>query len=276
MHVSRGRRWLAGTAVVLAACLYGGASGTSAPPLAPGFYALAPCRLVDTRGAVVIGQERTFISGRVATTVEIERLPEAVVGTPFVLNGAVRGTAAAHHQVILQASPYPYLEPFTNIGPAAVADASGRFSFRVANIATSTAFRVITVDPRPIYSPTVTVRAAVRVLLHVHPSGRAGLVRLYGTVTPAVVGAKVLFQLHKSVRSPVTGETVGKFVTQFKSVVKRASSTFSRFSIIVSVRNGGRYRALVQLPPGLSPVQSGASSTVVLRANPLATGRKKG
>ena len=49
MYLSRGRRWQAGTAFALAVCLYTGADGTSSPPLVPGFYPLAPCRLVDTR-----------------------------------------------------------------------------------------------------------------------------------------------------------------------------------------------------------------------------------
>jgi hypothetical protein len=224
---------------------------------------------IDTHGAVVAGRDHVFIAKAIPLKVELDKPPTAVVGTPFVLSGTLRGLGAAAHRVILEATSYPYEQAFTVIGPPALSNASGRFSFRVANIGSSTEFRVSTVDPRPLYSPTVTVRAAVRVVLHASRA-HAGLVRLYGTVTPAVTGAKVFLQLHKTVRGRPGTEPTAKFVSQFTTVVKKAGRGFSRFSVVVAVREAGRYRAYVRLRPGPSLVESGVSSTVVLRASPLA------
>ncbi len=227
------------------------------------------------QGAVVLGGDHIFLVKAIPVKVEIEKPGSVTVGTPFVLSGTLRGIGAARHAVVLQATAYPYLDAFANIGPPAVTDAAGRFSFRVANIAASTEFRVTTLDPRPIYSPIVPVRATVRVVLHARSSAHAGLVRLYGTVTPAVTGAKVYFQLHRTVSSPAGSEPMEKFVSQFTTVVKKAGRTFSRFSLVVAIRHGGRYRAYVKLRPGASPVASGASPTIVLRASPLAKRKRK-
>jgi hypothetical protein len=214
----------------------------------------------------VVGRDRFFTPKAAPLKFELTKLPQMTVGTPFVLTGSLRGFGAANHQVVLQASPYPYLESFNNIGLPAVTNAAGRFAFRVANLVTSTEFRVITLDSRPLYSPLVTVHAAVRVTLRVRSSGHPGLVRLYGTVTPAAVGAQVYFQVQKAVR-PGKSEETTRFVNQFSSTVKKATHAYSRFSMIVTVRHGGRYRAFVKLRTG-GLVSGFSTQTVVLHAAP--------
>jgi hypothetical protein len=95
-------------------------------------------------------------------------------------------------------------------------------------------------------------------------SGGDGLMRLYGTVTPAVTAANVYFQLLRRVR-PGTKEESRRYVSEFVTPVEPGSENFSRFSIVVKLRNSGRYRAFVKVPPG--PVVSGASArTIVLHA----------
>lgn len=123
-----------------------------------------------------------------------------VYGATFVLSGVLGGAGSANRTVTLQSSPYPFLAPFATAGTAVLTDAAGRFTFRVPRLLTSTQFRISTLDPRPVYSPIVTQRASVRVTLRVKTTSHKGLVRLYGTVTPAKVGAPVLFQLRKAVR----------------------------------------------------------------------------
>ena len=73
-----------------------------------------------------------------------------------------------------------------------------------------------------------------------------------------------------------TSEATTRFATQFSTVAKKASSTRSRFSVIANITHTGRYRAFVRVAKGL-PVESGASSTVVLHAGPTppAKHRKK-
>ena len=55
-----------------------------------------------------------------------------------------------------------------------------------------------------------------------------------------------------------------RFGTAFSGVVKRATSSSSRFSVVVSLKSTGRYRAFVTLAKG--PYASGYSSTIVLHA----------
>lgn len=234
---------------------------------------------VTSTGVVVSGRDRTFTTAAIALKFEIEKISQVVVGTPFVLSGTLDGSGSANHQVALQASPYPYLEAFTNIGAPGVTSATGRFSFHVASISSSTQLRVVTLDARPVYSPVVTVHAAVHVTLHVSSSGRQGLVRLYGTVTPAEVGAKVSFQLRKAVRpkqSEATteqSEATTRFVNQFVTVAKKDGRTSSRFSLVVHVRETGRYRAFVKVHTGA--LASGFSQTVVLHAAPTTVKKAK-
>jgi hypothetical protein len=218
-------------------------------------------------GRSVPGKERTFTLTGGKPKLELTKLPQVVVGTPFVLSGTLTGLNNANRTVMLQASPFPYLEAFTTIGPPAVTNALGRFAFRVANLTASTQFRAVTADVNPLYSLVITVGAAVKVTLHARSSG-VGLVRLYGTVSPAAVGAHVSFQLEKPVRpgrKASEEEGARKFVSQFSTIVKRATRTISRFSAIVKVRHTGRYRAYVKLRPG--KLVSGYSvQTVVLHA----------
>lgn len=247
-------------------------NGTAKVKVGPPISGLQPgtayhYRLVALYGAgqVIYGHDRTFTAKGAALKFEITKIPQVVVGVPFILSGALRGQGSPGHQIVLQASPFPYTQAFTTIGLPGRTDATGRFSFRVANLSTSTAFRVITLDARALYSPVITVHAALHVTLSVRSSGHAGLVRLYGTVTPAAVGAPLLIQLRKPIKpgKPTKSEATTRFASQFSTVVKKGGRTFSRFSIVVKVLHTGRYRAFVKLRSG-GPLVSGASQTVVL------------
>jgi hypothetical protein len=227
-------------------------------------------RLVATNSAGKReGRDRTFTTGGSKLKFLIPKQSPDVFGTPMIFTGTLSGSAGPYHRIALQASPYPYLEGFTNIGVPGVTDPFGRFAFRVANLSTNTEFRVVTLDTLPLYSPIVPVQVAVRVTFNVRSSG-SGLVRLFGTVTPAVPGARVLFELLKAVR-PGKNEESTRYVSQFSTSVRHGGRTFSRFSLVVKVRRGGRYRAFVKVRPG--PLASGVSTkTIVLHAAP---GRKK-
>jgi hypothetical protein len=211
----------------------------------------------------VLGKEHTFTAKGNALRLELTKPAQVHAGTPFLISGTLRGTGGTARQVALQASGYPYLEPFATIGTPATTNAAGAFSFRVTNLAGSTQFRVITIEPRPLYSPVLTVPVAVNVTLHMR-SGGAGLVRLYGTVTPAVTGAHVAIQWLKNVRPSKSAEEGEKYVSQFKTVTKRGTKTYSRFSVIVKIRHGGRYRATVEIKPGLHV--TGSSPAISLKA----------
>ncbi len=221
------------------------------------------------------GRDRTFAPKTLGKSVFTlaKSTPPTVYGGTYVLSGTLSGAGAANRALILQASPFPFLEAFSAVGLASHSDAAGHFSFRVPNMLKTTQFRVSTLDPRPLYSRVVTQVVGVRVTLNVRSSSRPGLVRLYGTVTPAKPGATVDFQLFKQVRPGNTSkseEHTTRFATQFTTLVKRGTPTVSRFSAIVKLRRGGAYRAYVNLN-NRSAVGSGASRSVLLHAAPTST-----
>jgi hypothetical protein len=232
---------------------------------------LASLAVASPSGSVLSGADGAFASTGAAPRFELAKIPPVPVGTSFVLTGVLLGPGGGNDTVALQASPYPYVEAFTSIGLPGMTNASGRFAFRVANLLTSTQFRVVTLDARSLHSPVLTVHAAVRVTLHLRSSARRGLDRLYGTVTPPIVGAKVSLQVEEPVGPTGQSEESTVFVGEFSTTTKQGDRTYSHFSAAVKVRRAGRYRAFVKLG-SMGPLVSGFSPTVYLRA---AAGRRK-
>jgi hypothetical protein len=240
--------------------------GQAVTGILPGYH----YRLVGSNGyGPTLGKDRTFglkSTEAVPPKFTLAKSPEPTpFGGAYVLGGSITGVGIANRKLALQSSPFPYLTPFATIGLPVLTNALGRFSFRVPSLSTSTQFRISTLDPRPAYSPIVTHRVAVRVTLKARTTRHKGLVRLYGTVTPARVGAPVRFQLLRPVR-PGKSEQETRFVTQFSTAVKRGTKTVSRFSAIERIKSGGKYRAYVVVKAGA--LVSGASSAVLLHAAP--------
>lgn len=241
--------------------------GQTVTGLLPGYH----YRLIATSAAgSSTGKERIYTAKALKISFTLAK-PTAptVYGSPLAITGSLAGPTNAHREIVLQESPYPFLAPFATLGTPIFTNAAGGFVLPVASLTSSTQFRVSTVDPRPIYSPVVTEQVAVKVTLKVRTSARKGLVRLYGTISPAEPGARVYFQLRKAVRPGGKSENTTRFATQFTTAVKRATKTSSRFSTIVEVAHGGRYRAYVQVK-NKGPLVAGASTTVVLAAAPTA------
>jgi hypothetical protein len=248
--------------------------GQTVALIRPGYhYRLVASNSFGTR----FGRDHVFTPKSTRLRFELTKLTAPVpYGAPLVLSGALAGLGGGNRRVQLQESPYPYLTAFASLPTIETTSVTGRFAFRVSSIFSSTQFRVTTLDPLPQLSPLVTVRVAPRVTLKVRSSARRGIVRLFGTVKPAEVGARVLFQLEKPAR-PGTGsekaeERTVRYATTASSVVKRATRSFSRFSAVVNITETGHYRAYVQLHRG--PIVSGFSSTVLIHGAPRKPARK--
>jgi len=242
--------------------------GQAAPGILPGYH----YRLVASNsfGPSKPGRDRTFTTSTTRRSKFNLTKPQVatVYGGSVTLSGTLTGAGNAARKIVLQESPYPFLTEFTTVGLPSVTGPTGAFSFRVPRLALTTQYRISTLDPRPVYSSIVTVDAAYRVTLKVKTSSRKGIVRLYGTVTPAAVGAKLSFQLRKKVRpgkTEKTEERTTRFATQFSTKVKRGTSAVSRFSAIVKVLRGGTYQARVD-PSKKGPLVAGTSSTVLLHS----------
>jgi hypothetical protein len=246
--------------------------GQAATGLLPGYH----YRLVASNSVgLKPGSDRTYALTKTkkAKFTIAKPTTATVYGGALTLTGQLSGVGNAARKIVLQESPFPYLAPFATVGLPIVTSSTGAFSFHVARLLTSTQYRVSTLDPRPLYSPLVTVNAALRVTLKVRTSSHKGLVRLYGTVTPASVGARVTFQLRKAVRpgnSEKTSERTSRFATQFSTTTKRATKTLSRFSAIVTVQKGGTYRAEVT-PAKKGAFAAGDSATVLLHSAPASS-----
>jgi hypothetical protein len=222
-------------------------------------------------------------------------LPKTYKPTPlggtFILSGSLTGAGNGSREVVLQESPYPYSLIYADVGVPILTTAAGHFTFSVPHMTESTKFRVSTVGALPVRSLLIPVQVSVRVTLKARSSGHSGLVRMYGTVTPAEVGARIFFEYEKPPKTEGTkgekptrlerpkqhraerSEEKGpRYVTKFLSVVKPATKSISRFSAVVSVKESGHYRAFVEVRPG--PLASGASSTVLLHA-PASVKKKK-
>ncbi len=238
-----------------------------APGILPGYhYRVVATNTSGTR----VGKDRIYTTKATKEKFVFPKTSEAVVyGHPFILSGTLEGLYNANRALQLRASAYPYKTGYTVVGEPVLTDVKGRFSFLVPNMTASTKFRVYTIARRPVVSRIFTKRVAVSVTLKVRARGPKGLVRVYGTVTPAEVGARIYVQLREPSKrkgGKREGKDGAKFATEFSAVVKRGTLTISRYSAVLTVLEQGRYRAYVVVKKG--PLVSGASTTVVLSEKP--------
>lgn len=196
-------------------------------------------------GGTTIGRDRSFKTLKMPFSLQISASSSPVpFGDTFTLAGTLFGTGHTGRVVALQANPFPYLQGFKTLGNPEVTNSLGAFSFPVVGMSVNTQLRVVTTAAPFISSPVVVQDVAVRVSFHVHRvhrkrSGR--YYRMYGTVAPAEVGARVGFQL---LRPGHPSRNVGG------TFVKSATPTVSSFSTVVRVRHRGVYQALVQVSDG--------------------------
>ncbi|HTZ85081.1 MAG TPA: hypothetical protein VMB05_00300, partial [Solirubrobacteraceae bacterium] len=240
------------------------------------------------------GRDRTITTNAKPAFFLPQTFKETPLGGTFILTGRLTAVSSTGRLIVLQGDPYPY-RGWANVGAPITTDATGRFAFHVAKLMMSTKFRVATVNAKPIYSPVVPELVTVRTLLKVRTSKSApGLVRLYGTVTPAEAGAKLFVQLEKPPKGETekapsreklikpekkkkkssnssgghkeSSEKLPTFLTEFTGIVKRGTRSLSHFSLVEKIRTTGHYRVFIVVRPG--PVASGASQTVYLHAPP--------
>lgn len=187
------------------------------------------------------GRDRTFKTAKIPLSLQITSAPNPVTyGEPFLVEGNLSGTGGGNREVRLEANPFPYLGGFRVLGNPEVTTGAGGFSFPVLGLLENAQLRVVTVGGTLVTSPVLVQSVAVRVVFHAHRTRRRGRVRLYGTVTPAEVGALVGFQLLRP----------GRSVNQGGTSVKAGTTTVSRFSRVVHIRHPGVYRALVKIADG--------------------------
>jgi hypothetical protein len=190
-------------------------------------------------GGTVTGGDRTFTTAKIPLSLALVSTPNPVVfGSPFYVEGTLSGTGGANHAVVLQVNPFPYTGGFKTVTNAELTNSVGGFSFPYLGLTENAQLRVVTLGLPVVISPVVTESVEVKATFHVRRAKRRGYVRLYGTVTPAEVGALVGFQLLK------TGHAS---INRGGTVVKAATATSSTFSGFMRLRTPGLYRALIKV-----------------------------
>jgi len=194
---------------------------------------------VNSSGAT-IGDDEKLLTSKVPLSLAILASPNPVTfGGTVTVQGTLSGTGNANRVVVLQANPFPYTSGFQSVGNPGVTLANGEFKFVVLNQEQTTQFRVFTTTNTPVISPVTTENVAVRVSSHVARTKRRGFARIYGTVTPAVIGAQV----------GVLRIAQGRGILAGGTVVKPGNSISGKFSRVVRVSKGA-YRVLVKVAPG--------------------------
>jgi hypothetical protein len=198
-------------------------------------------RLVAVNGSgVATGDDRTLKTEKIPLSLQILSSPNPVpFGGAVTVQGTLSGTGNANRAVVLQANTFPFTAGFQSIGNPELTTATGSFSFAVPSLEQITQFRVFTTTNTPVLSPVATENVAVRVSSHVARTKRPGFARIYGTVTPAVVGAQV----------GVLRIARGHGILAGGTIVKGRNSISGQFSRVVRVSKGA-YRVLVKVAPG--------------------------
>jgi hypothetical protein len=245
--------------------------GQTVTGLLPGYHYRIVGFYIDRAGVRIgpkFGSDKSFTGGKagklkfnVAKGKE-ERIG-AVYGTALSLSGSLTGFGNAGKPLSLQMTPFPFTESFTTLGGTVLSTRTGSFTFRVARITENSEFRFVALNPRPLYSPIIQVHVTPRITVHVRSAGHTGLYRIYGTVAPARTGAGVVVQqlTPQKAGSKREGPRPRSVAS---SVLKRANSSMSRYSVIVRLSGNWRYRVFVRLPKGA--LDSGHSSNVLIRA----------
>jgi hypothetical protein len=221
-------------------------SGSSGVPVRLAIGGLQPItvyhyRLVAVNASgVSSGGDNTFKTTVVPLSLAILSSPNPVTfGGLVTVQGALSGTNNAGRTVVLQASTFPFTAGFQSVGNPAQTLAHGEFKFFVPNLEQATQFRVITTPGAPVVSPVTTENVAVRVTSHVARTKRRGFARIYGTVTPGVIGAQV----------GILRIAQGHGILAGGTIVKPLNSISGQFSRVVRVKRGA-YRVLIKVAPG--------------------------
>ncbi|HEY0515492.1 MAG TPA: hypothetical protein VGD00_00105 [Solirubrobacteraceae bacterium] len=255
--------------------------GQTVTALIPGYHyqivATAPNPEIPAKPFEVRGKDKTFSGGKASKLkFQITKGKEAELlvryGGTALLTGSLRGSGFAGKGLTLQGTPFPFTGAFVPFAGPVLSSRSGTFLFSVSHIKQSTEFRVLTVDARPVYSPTMIVHVEPAVTLRVQKLS-GGRFRFYGTIAPTAVHGSILIQQLRPQKANSKKEGPKPHTVAF-APIKRAGKTFSRFTVTVAGLTGNfRYRAYIRLPKG--PLQSGHSSNVLVKAPKAAAKTRK-
>jgi hypothetical protein len=195
-----------------------------------------------SRGGTTHGADRAFKTRKQPLALGLSSTPDPVpFGSGATVAGTLSGTDHAGRQIVLQQKAFPFTAAWAPVGNPQVTTAAGAFSFPVLSVPVNTQFRAVTRTSPRVFSPIITVGAAVSVSTHVKTRViRGHRLRFSGTVRPAHDGAQYAIQRF----------TRGQWRTVSGSITLHGRSTFSRYARRVRIRHGGHYRVYVRIVDG--------------------------
>lgn len=215
-------------------------SGTKSLHVAIAVSGLQPLSVYHYRLVAVndagpaIGADKSLLTKKVPLSLGIVASPQPVVwGGAVTVQGTLSGTGNGHREVVLQANAFPFTTGFVDVGNPELTSPTGSFSFNVLGVTVGTQYRVVTTTNPPVVSGVWNESVAIRIAAHAKRlrarvvSGRR-LVRFYGTVTPAMDGARVAIMRFAH----------GKKILVSGMLLKHLDAKRSRFERTVRVRRG--------------------------------------
>jgi hypothetical protein len=200
------------------------------------------------------GSDRRFKTPQIPTTATITPSQNPVVYPNTVtISGSLTGPDLGGKKVALETKPFPFTNPFGQVGNSVVTGPTGAYSF-VFQPLVNTQVRVLDQSKPSVTSLVVTESVALAVTLHVRRQ-RHGRHRVLfrGRVMPSRVGNPVLIQRR----------TRKGWATVAFTLTRARTATFSGFKRKLRPRRKGKYRAVVKTTGG--DYVDGSSRSVRLR-----------
>lgn len=192
---------------------------------------------------VTNGADRNFKTKAQPLALSLIAKPNPVLfGEGTVLAGVLTGTGNAGRQIVLQQSPFPHTQGFSQVGNPQVVNAQGLFAFTLLSVPLNTQYRVTLPSKPSVISPIVGVGVFPRVSTHVSATRvfTGSRVRFRGRIRPARNGTRIVIQRRRGKK--------WSFIASTKA--RKAGQTFSRYAKRVKIRRGGRYRVRVDSADG--------------------------
>lgn len=187
------------------------------------------------------------------TTAPVFTPNPVVFGRPFTISGQLIGTGASGARVTLLGTPFPFTQPFGQIGNKVVANPDGTYAFTFTSAVITTQLRIHADTNPPINTPVITMPVSSLISLNVTSHTRRGRrVRFSGTVRPPQNG--LLVRIQRRVRG-------GAFRTVGQTNLRRRDAHSSKYGLRLRLKRSGTYRAVVisaggAISQGVSPAKS--------------------
>jgi hypothetical protein len=197
----------------------------------------------------VNGPDRSFTTAAPTTTPVFTPNP-VPYGNPVYVSGNIVGSGANGADVTLLGRPFPFTDPFAQVGNTVVTDASGNYLFVLAS-ALSTSQYEVQAKTNPAFTSSVeTLQVASKISMSVQGKVKKGhKVRFHGLVAPGQDGIVVAIEKRKR---------DGSYGVFARTTLHHRSDGRSSYSVRKKLRRRGIFIAVVQsaggtVVPGTTP-----------------------